>query len=69
MKNLLDVVSSRLKELFADETDAETASKLLMIQGNLNKIKNGKQTPSLDTLRLISEKYHVSVDWILGAKG
>jgi transcriptional regulator with XRE-family HTH domain len=68
MKNLLDVVSSRLKELFADETDAETASKLLMTQGNLNKIKNGKQTPSLDTLRLISEKYHVSVDWILGLK-
>lgn len=68
MKNLLDVVSSRLKELFVDETDAETASKLLMTQGNLNKIKNGKQTPSLDTLRLISEKYHVSVDWILGLK-
>lgn len=68
MKNLLDVVSSRLKELFADETDAETASKLLMTQGNLNKIKNGKQTPSLDTLRLISQKYHVSVDWIMGLK-
>ena len=47
MKNLLDVVSSRLKELFADETDAETASKLLMIQGNLNKIKNGKKANSI----------------------
>ena len=34
----------------------------------MNKIKNGKQTPTLDTLKLISQKYHVSVDWILGLK-
>ena len=68
MDNLLDVVSARLKELFADETDTVTANKLLMTQGNLNKIKNGKQALTLDNLRLISEKYHVSADWILGLK-
>lgn len=68
MESLLDVISSRLKELFAGETDAVAADKLLMTQGNLNKIKNGKQTPTLDTLKLISQKYHVSVDWILGLK-
>ena len=68
MESLLDVISSRLKELFAGETDAVAADKLRMTQGNLNKIKNGKQTPMLDTLKLISQKYHVSVDWILGLK-
>ena len=61
MESLLDVISSRLKELFAGETDAVAADKLRMTQGNLNKIKNGKQTPMLDTLKLISQKYHVSV--------
>lgn len=61
-------VSDRLKELFADETDAITAGKLHMTQGNLNKIKNGRQALTVDNLRLISETYHVSADWILGLK-
>ena len=61
-------VSDRLKELFADETDAITASRLYMTQGNLNKIKNGRQALTVDNLRLISETYHVSADWILGLK-
>ncbi|MCB5702353.1 helix-turn-helix domain-containing protein [Megasphaera elsdenii] len=61
-------ISDRLKELFADETDVVTASKLHMTQGNLNKIKNGRQALTVDNLRLISETYHVSADWILGLK-
>lgn len=68
MNNLNDIVSERLKLLFADETDEMTASKLNMSTGNLNKIKNGKQQPTAETLVLISEKYNVSVDWILGIK-
>lgn len=39
-----------------------------MTQGNLNKIKNGKQALTVDNLRLISERYNVSADWILGLK-
>lgn len=39
-----------------------------MTQGNLNKIKNGRQALTVDNLRLISETYHVSADWILGLK-
>lgn len=68
MESLLDIISSRLKVLFADENDDKAANKLHMSHGNLNNIKNGRQTPTIDTLKLISEKYHVSVDWILGLK-
>lgn len=68
MTEFNDVISSRLNELFAGETDYMTASKLNMSPANLNKIRNGKQQPTAETLKLISEKYNVSVDWILGIK-
>ncbi len=69
MDDLKDTVSERLRDLFEGETDEMTASKLLMSPANLNKIKNGKQLPTAETLKLISQKYDVSVDWLLGIKG
>lgn len=68
MISLNDIICARLKELFKNESQYDTAEKLNMSQGNLNKIINGKQLPQADTLDLISKKYHVSVDWILGIK-
>ena len=68
MSKLNEIISERLKELFADETDYMAASKLNMSPANLNKIKNGNQLPTAETLELISKKYNVSVDWILGLK-
>lgn len=68
MDDLKDTVSERLRELFQGETDEMTAEKLLMSPANLNKIKNGKQLPTAETLELIHLKYGVSIDWILGIK-
>lgn len=68
MAELKDIISERLQQLFEGETDWMTANKLSMSSGNLNKIKNGKQMPTAETLELISKKYDVSVDWILGLK-
>ena len=68
MAELKEIVSARLQQLFQGETDEMTASKLVMSTGNANKIKNGKQLPTADTLVMISKKYGVSVDWILGIK-
>lgn len=63
-----EIVSSRLKELFKDETQSEVAEKLNMTQGNISRLVNGEQDPKLDTLIKISHIYHVSIDWILGLK-
>lgn len=65
---LSEIVSSRLKELFKNETQIEVAQKLNMTQGNISRLVNGEQDPKLDTLIKISQIYHVSIDWILGLK-
>lgn len=65
---LSEIVSSRLKDLFKDETQTDVAEKLNMTQGNISRLVNGEQDPKLDTLIKISRIYHVSIDWILGLK-
>lgn len=60
------VISERLRIAFGDESQEVIGSKLNMSQGNVSKLLSGLQLPALDTLHTISEKYDVSVDWILG---
>jgi len=61
-----EIVSSRLRETFGNESQENIAKKLNMTQGNVSKLLSGNQLPALDTLYSISEQYEVSVDWILG---
>jgi len=51
---------------FGSESQEIVAGKLNMSQGNVSKLLSGSQMPTLDTLYSISEKYGVSVDWLLG---
>lgn len=60
------VISERLRIAFGGESQEVIGSKLNMSQGNVSKLLSGLQLPALDTLYTISEKYGVSVDWILG---
>jgi transcriptional regulator with XRE-family HTH domain len=61
-----DIIRERLRMTFGSESQEVVAGKLNMSQGNVSKLLSGSQMPALDTLYSISEKYGVSVDWLLG---
>lgn len=61
-----DTIRERLRLTFGTESQEVIAGKLNMSQGNVSKLLSGSQMPALDTLYSISEKYGVSVDWLLG---
>lgn len=61
-----DTIRERLRMTFGSESQEIVAGKLNMSQGNVSKLLSGSQMPTLDTLYSISEKYGVSVDWLLG---
>ena len=61
-----ELIAKRLAETFNDEVQTLTASRLNTTQGNVSKWVSGQQIPTTEYLWLISSKYDVSVDWILG---
>lgn len=61
-----EIIKERLRMTFGSESQEVVAGKLNMSQGNVSKLLSGSQLPALDTLYSISEKYGVSVDWLLG---
>ena len=66
MAELNKLIASRLSEAFGNDTQELTARKLNMTQGNVSKLVNGEQMPTVDTLVEVSKAYNVSVDWIVG---
>lgn len=60
------VIGQRLTELFDGETQSVTANHLHTTQSNISKWVNGQSVPPTEIIYVISKKYHVSVDWILG---
>jgi len=59
-------IKDRLKETFNGDTQDRIAEKINMSQSTVSKLLSGAQVPTTDQLFDISEKYGVSVDWILG---
>ncbi len=61
-----ELIANRLTETFNHEVQEVTASRLNTTQSNVSKWVSGQQIPTPEFLRLISSKYDVSVDWLLG---
>ncbi len=68
MADLNKIISERLSKAFGNDTQDVTARKLCMTQGNVSKLVNGEQMPTVDTLVEVSRAYNVSVDWLVGVK-
>lgn len=66
MADLNKIISERLAKAFGNDTQDVTARKLCMTQGNVSKLVNGEQMPTVDTLVEVSKAYNVSVDWLVG---
>lgn len=66
MAYLNKTISERLAKAFGNDTQDVTARKLCMTQGNVSKLVNGEQMPTVDTLVEVSRAYNVSVDWLVG---
>ena len=60
------ILAERLRITFGNDTQEVISRKLNMTQGNVSKLINGQQMPTVDTLLLISKAYKVSVDWLMG---
>ncbi len=56
----------RLNEIFGNESQIVTASRLNTSQGNVSKWKSGEAKPTIDFLLDISVVYDVSIDWLMG---
>ena len=63
-----DIISSKIKELRTSLglTQAEFAESINTTQAALSGYERGDRTPSLENLTNISQKYNVSIDWLLG---
>jgi DNA-binding XRE family transcriptional regulator len=59
-KDLLEKLRPR-----GDVFQVDMADYLGISQGHLSKIERGKGAPSIETLLLLSERFHKSIDWIL----
>ena len=66
MADLNKTISERLAKAFGNDTQDVIARKLCMTQGNVSKLVNGAQMPTVDTLVEVSKAYNVSVDWLVG---
>ena len=65
MADLNKTISGRLAKAFGNDTQDVIARKLGMTQGNVSKLVNGEQMPTVDTLVEVSKAYNVSVDWLV----
>lgn len=61
-----NIMRTRLREVFGDDTQETIAKKLNTTQGNISKILNGRNEPTTDIICEIAEKYHVSIDYLMG---
>lgn len=63
-----DIISLKIKELRTSLrlTQAEFAESVNTTQAALSGYERGDRTPSLDILDSISQKFNVSIDWLLG---
>lgn len=61
-----DLSVERLNEIFGNESQIVTASRLNTSQGNVSKWKSGEAKPTIDYLLDISIVYDVSIDWLMG---
>ena len=61
-----EILSSRLREAFGDDSQETVGKNLNMTQGNVSKLLSGSQHPTLETIFHIAKAYNVSVDWLLG---
>lgn len=66
MDDLKDIIKTRLSDALQGETQEVAARKLSTTQGNISKLVNGQQLPTIDMLHEISKVYKVSSDWLLG---
>ena len=61
----LGAIGSRIRKLRGDVFQEDMADYLGISQGHLSKIERGKGAPSIETLLLLSDRFHKSIDWIL----
>ena len=61
------MLGEKIKEIREKEglTQEEFAKEVFVSRTTVTKWETGKSLPSIDTLRLISEKYNVSIDELL----
>lgn len=65
----LSAIGSRIRALRGDILQEDLAGYLHIRQGQLSKIERGKAAPNVEMLLLLSERFHKTVDWILGGEG
>ncbi len=65
----LTAIGHRIRKLRGEILQEELCTYLNITQGHLSKIERGRIAPSLETLILLSDRFHKSVDWILRGQG
>ena len=65
----LGAIGSRIKKLRGEVFQEDMADYLGISQGHLSKIERGRGAPTIETLFLLSERFHKSIDWILRGEG
>jgi transcriptional regulator with XRE-family HTH domain len=65
----MKAIGARIKILRGPTLQEELAGYLDITQGHLSKIERGKIAPSLETLLLLSIRFHKSIDWIVRGDG
>jgi transcriptional regulator with XRE-family HTH domain len=61
----LSSIGFRIKKLRGAMLQEELATYLDVSQGHLSKIERGKIAPSIESLLLLSARFHKTIDWIL----
>ncbi len=64
-KKETDITAQRIRELKGKESQEAFAAGIHMSQSSVSKALNGTP-PSATMLKMLAEKYEVSVDWLLG---
>lgn len=62
-------IGFRIRKLRGAMLQEELAAYLNVTQGHLSKIERGKIAPSLETLVLLSTKFHETLDWLIRGDG
>jgi len=65
----LVAIGCRIRKLRGDVFQEEMADYLGISQGHLSRIERGKGAPTIETLLLLSDRFHRSADWILRGEG
>jgi transcriptional regulator with XRE-family HTH domain len=65
----LVAIGSRIRRLRGKVFQEDLAAYLGITQGQLSKLERGKNTPSIEVLMRLSDRFNKSVDWILRGEG